>query len=50
MTANFVGSDREIERGVKVQMILDVAQMSVNQKHMDRLKAAGADVIWSDTA
>jgi len=36
--------------GVKVQMILDVAQMSVNQKYMDRLKAAGADVIWSDTA
>jgi phosphatidylserine/phosphatidylglycerophosphate/cardiolipin synthase-like enzyme len=36
--------------GVKVQMILDVAQMSVNQKYMDQLKAAGADVIWSDTA
>jgi phosphatidylserine/phosphatidylglycerophosphate/cardiolipin synthase-like enzyme len=36
--------------GVKVQMILDVAQMSVNQKYMDRMKAAGAAVIWSDTA
>lgn len=35
--------------GVKVQVILDVAQQSVNQKYMDRLKTAGADVIWSDT-
>jgi phosphatidylserine/phosphatidylglycerophosphate/cardiolipin synthase-like enzyme len=35
--------------GVKVQIILDVAQMNTNQKYMDRLKAAGADVIWSDT-
>lgn len=34
--------------GVKVQIILDVAQQSINQKYMDRLKAAGADVIWSD--
>lgn len=35
--------------GVKVQIILDVAQKDTNQKYMDRLKAAGADVIWSDT-
>jgi phosphatidylserine/phosphatidylglycerophosphate/cardiolipin synthase-like enzyme len=35
--------------GVKVQIILDVAQQGTNQKYMDRLKAAGADVIWSDT-
>jgi phosphatidylserine/phosphatidylglycerophosphate/cardiolipin synthase-like enzyme len=34
--------------GVKVQIILDVAQADTNQKYMDRLKAAGADVIWSD--
>ena len=34
--------------GVKVQMILDLAQQSTNQKYMDRLKAAGANVIWSD--
>ena len=35
--------------GVKVQIILDLAQKDTNQKYMDRLKAAGADVIWSDT-
>jgi cardiolipin synthase A/B len=35
--------------GVKVQIILDLAQKGTNQKYMDRLKAAGADVIWSDT-
>lgn len=35
--------------GVKVQIILDVAQKATNQKYMDRLQAAGADVIWSDT-
>jgi phosphatidylserine/phosphatidylglycerophosphate/cardiolipin synthase-like enzyme len=35
--------------GVKVQIILDVAQKDTNEKYMDRLKAAGADVIWSDT-
>ena len=35
--------------GVKVQIILDVAQTDVNDKYMTRLKAAGADVIWSDT-
>lgn len=34
--------------GVKVQVILDLAKQSVNQKYMDRLKTAGADVIWSD--
>ena len=35
--------------GVKVQIILDVAQKNTNQKYMDRLVAAGAEVIWSDT-
>jgi phosphatidylserine/phosphatidylglycerophosphate/cardiolipin synthase-like enzyme len=35
--------------GVKVQVILDIGQQSTNQKYMDALKAAGADVIWSDT-
>ncbi|HSO37965.1 MAG TPA: phospholipase D-like domain-containing protein [Labilithrix sp.] len=34
--------------GVKVQIILDVFQKDVNEKYMIRLKAAGADVIWSD--
>jgi len=34
--------------GVKVRVILDVAQKSVNQKYMDVLLAAGADVEWSD--
>jgi phosphatidylserine/phosphatidylglycerophosphate/cardiolipin synthase-like enzyme len=34
--------------GVRVQIILDLAQQDTNQKYMDRLKAAGADVIWSD--
>ncbi len=36
--------------GVKVQVILDVAQTNTNDKYMTRLKAAGADVIWSDPA
>jgi phosphatidylserine/phosphatidylglycerophosphate/cardiolipin synthase-like enzyme len=34
--------------GVDVRVILDVGQKGVNQKYMDRLAAAGADVIWSD--
>jgi len=34
--------------GVEVRVILDVAQKSVNQKYMDALLAAGADVQWSD--
>jgi len=34
--------------GVKEQVILDVSQKDVNDKYMTRLKAAGADVIWSD--
>lgn len=36
--------------GVKVRVILDVVQKDVNQKYMDRLTAAGAEVIWSDPA
>lgn len=35
--------------GVKVQIILDVAQKDTNEKYMVRLQAAGANVIWSDT-
>jgi cardiolipin synthase A/B len=35
---------------VKVQIILDLAQKDVNDKYMTRLKAAGADVIWSDAS
>ena len=34
--------------GLKVEMILDVGQKRTNQKYMDRLVAAGANVIWSD--
>jgi cardiolipin synthase len=34
--------------GVAVRVILDVAQKSVNQKYMDALIAAGAEVQWSD--
>jgi cardiolipin synthase len=34
--------------GVKVQIILDLAQKNVNEKYMTRLQAAGAEVIWSD--
>lgn len=40
--------EAKAKAGVKVQIILDLAQKSVNQKYMDRLRAAGADVIWSD--
>jgi phosphatidylserine/phosphatidylglycerophosphate/cardiolipin synthase-like enzyme len=36
--------------GVKVQVILDVAQQASNQKYMTQLQAAGAQVIWSDTS
>lgn len=36
--------------GVRVRVILDVAQKRVNEKYMDRLVAAGAEVIWSDPA
>lgn len=36
--------------GVKVQIILDLAQKDTNEKYMTRLKAAGADVIWSDAS
>lgn len=34
--------------GVKVRVILDLAQKSVNQKYHDTLTAAGAEVAWSD--
>jgi cardiolipin synthase A/B len=34
--------------GVKTRVILDLAQKDVNQKYMDQLLAAGAEVIWSD--
>lgn len=36
--------------GVRVRVILDVAQKRVNEKYMDRLVAAGAQVVWSDPA
>lgn len=41
--------EAKAKAGVKVQIILDTSQADTNQKYMDRLKAAGADVIWSDT-
>lgn len=40
--------EAKAKAGVKVRVILDLAQKDVNQKYMDRLKLAGADVIWSD--
>lgn len=40
--------EAKAKAGVKVQIILDVAQKDTNEKYMTRLKAAGADVIWSD--
>jgi phosphatidylserine/phosphatidylglycerophosphate/cardiolipin synthase-like enzyme len=43
------GLEAKAKAGVKVRVILDYAQKDVNQKYMDRLKLAGADVIWSDT-
>jgi cardiolipin synthase len=43
------GLEAKAKAGVKVRVILDYAQRDVNQKYMDRLKTAGADVIWSDT-
>jgi phosphatidylserine/phosphatidylglycerophosphate/cardiolipin synthase-like enzyme len=44
------GLEAKAKAGVKTRVILDVAQKDVNQKYMDRLIAAGAEVIWSDTA
>lgn len=44
------GLEAKAKAGVKTRVILDVAQKDVNQKYMDRLKAAGAEVIWSDTS
>lgn len=41
--------EAKAKAGVKVQIILDVQQKDTNEKYMTRLKAAGADVIWSDT-
>ncbi len=38
------------KEGVKVRVILDVAQKNVNQKYMTTLQGAGAEVIWSDEA
>jgi cardiolipin synthase A/B len=43
------GLEAKAKAGVQVRVILDYAQKDVNQKYMDRLKLAGADVIWSDT-
>lgn len=40
--------EAKAKAGVKVRVILDLAQKDVNQKYMDRLTAAGAEVIWSD--
>jgi phosphatidylserine/phosphatidylglycerophosphate/cardiolipin synthase-like enzyme len=34
--------------GVRVRIIFDVAQKSVNQRYSDELAAAGATVLWSD--
>lgn len=34
--------------GIRVRVILDLAQQHVNQKYKDKLEEAGATVIWSD--
>lgn len=34
--------------GVRVRVILDLAQKPVNQKYKDKLEEAGATVLWSD--
>jgi cardiolipin synthase A/B len=36
--------------GVSVRVILDLAQIGVNQKYHDQLVAAGAQVAWSDAS
>jgi len=40
--------ETKAKAGVKVRVILDVAQKDTNEKYMTRLVAAGAEVIWSD--
>lgn len=42
------GLEAKAKAGVTVRVILDLSQKNVNQKYMDRLLAAGANVIWSD--
>lgn len=34
--------------GVKVRVVMDSGKASVNQKYHDLLKAAGAEILWSD--
>jgi phosphatidylserine/phosphatidylglycerophosphate/cardiolipin synthase-like enzyme len=40
--------EQKAKAGVKVQVILDASQINTNQKYMDMLTAAGAQVHWSD--
>src|SRR5690606_28389909 len=42
------GLEAKARAGVKVRIILDVAQQRVNEKYKVRLEEAGAEVIWSD--
>jgi cardiolipin synthase len=42
------GLEAKARAGVKVRVILDLAQQDVNQRYMTRLLEAGAKVIWSD--
>jgi phosphatidylserine/phosphatidylglycerophosphate/cardiolipin synthase-like enzyme len=42
------GLEAKARAGVKVRVILDLAQQDVNLKYMNRLRDAGATVIWSD--
>lgn len=44
------GLEAKARAGVPTRVILDVAQRDVNEKYMERLEAAGAEVIWSDTS
>ena len=42
------GLEAKARAGVRVRVILDYEQRDVNQRYMDRLREAGADVVWSD--
>lgn len=42
------GLEAKARAGVRVRVILDLAQKRVNEKYMNRLVEAGANVIWSD--
>jgi cardiolipin synthase A/B len=44
----FTGLKQQAAQGKDVRVILDVGQISVNQRYYNELKSAGAKVLWSD--